>query len=157
MTVSNHLYDTDFYGWTQSQAQALREGKLQHLDIDNLIEEIESMGKSEQHQLESRLEVLLMHLLKWCYQPERRGASWESTIKEQRRKIIKHLKKNPSLQAKILETQIEAYEEAIFKANEETQLPIETFPQECPWTFEEIMAADFWPEAPQVPQTPLIP
>jgi len=157
MTVANSLYDTDFYGWTQSQAQALREGKLQHLDIENLIEEIESMGKSEQRELESRLKVLLMHLLKWCFQPERRSVSWELTIKDQRNQIGRHLRKNPSLQSKIEEAQIDAYEDAVFAAANKTQLHIKAFPPLCPWTFEEIMAADFWPEAPQTPQTPLIP
>jgi len=154
MTVSNRLYDTDFYGWTQSQAQALREGKLQHLDINNLIEEIESMGKSEQRELESRLKVLLMHLLKWCFQPERRSISWELTIKDQRNQIARHLRKNPSLQSKIEEAQADAYEDAIFAAANETKLHIKAFPEQCPWTFEEIMAEDFWPDPPQTSSTP---
>jgi len=154
MNTTDSLYDTDFYGWTQFQAKILREGKFQNLDIENLIEEIESMGKSEQRELESRLEILLMHLLKWRYQPERRSVSWELTIKTQRNQINRHLKKNPSLQSKIDEAQADAYEDATFSAAQETQLHIKAFPSQCPWTFAEIMDADFWPEAPQSLSTP---
>jgi len=153
MTVATRLYDRDFYGWTQAQAQALREGKLQYLDIENLIEEVESMGKSEQRELESRLEVLLMHLLKWCYQSERRTVSWELTIKEQRLRIEEHLSKNPSLKSKIDATNISSYRYATFGAAKDTRLHISRFPSQCPWTFEEIMAADFWPDPPQTPPT----
>jgi len=151
MTTAHSLYQTDFYGWTQFQAQALREGKLHSLDIENLIEEVESMGKSEQRELRSRLVVLLMRLLKWQFQPQRRGASWEATIKEQRLLLTLHLQENPSLKNKIAETFPIAYQLARLAAVKETSLPSTTFPQECPWTFEEIMATDFWPDSPQTP------
>ena len=90
-------YDTDFYSWTQQQANLLKTGRFLDADLENIIEEIESMGRSEKRELESRLTVLLQHLLKWQYQPERRGKSWELTIRNQRRAIALHLKKVPSL------------------------------------------------------------
>jgi hypothetical protein len=80
-----NLYNQDFYRLTHEQADLMKSGALSQLDIPNLIEEIESMGKTQKHELINRLAVLLMHLLKWDYQPERRGRSWELTIKEQRR------------------------------------------------------------------------
>jgi len=101
ITASTRLYDTDFYGWTQQQADALRTGNLAGVDLDNLIEEIESMGRSEKRELESRIEVLLMHLLKWRYQWGLRSRSWQLTIEDQRDRIAKHLRENPSLKSKI--------------------------------------------------------
>ena len=90
------LYDQDFYQWTQEQAGLLKIGALSQLDVENLIEEIESMGKSQKKELISRLTVLIAHLLKWDYQPERRGRSWELTIKAQRVQIRRHISENPS-------------------------------------------------------------
>jgi len=80
VTASTRLYDTDFYAWIQDQAATLRAGNLAGLDVNNLIEEIESMGRSEKRELRSRLVVLIVHLLKWAYQPLRRGNSWQTTI-----------------------------------------------------------------------------
>jgi len=145
-TASSRLYETDFYGWIQAQAATLRAGNFSHLDMDNLIEEIESMGKSEQRELESRLETLLVHLLKWQFQPKRRGSSWELTIAEQRRRIIDHLMQNPSLRPKTQESQTRVYRYAIFKAAKETKLYLSNFPKQCPWTFEQVTDPDFWPD-----------
>ncbi len=91
------LYKQDFYAWTQRQAELLRAGQLGELDIENLIEEIESLGRQERQELRNRLGVLLGHLLKWHYQPEARSKSWVYTIREQRQEIQRHLKENPSL------------------------------------------------------------
>lgn len=139
-------YETDFYGWTQEQAALLRARRLDELDIDNLLEEVESMGKSEESDLESRLEILFMHLLKWVYEPELRGKSWVSTIKEQRRKIPRRLKKNPELKSKPEEITAEAYEDARQSASDETGLPEQTFPKLCPWGLEEALNPEFWPD-----------
>jgi len=146
-TTSARLYETDFYGWIQNQAGVLRAGNFASLDLDNLIEEIESMGKSHQRALESRLEVLLIHLLKWQFQPERKSPSWEHTINEQRDRLTDHLLENPSLKPKTPEAQVKAYRYAIKGASRETGLPVSIFPPQCPWTFEQIMDPDFWPEA----------
>jgi len=145
-TATAQLYETDFYGWLQHQAESMRTRNLANLDFDNLVEEIESMGKSQQRALESRLEVLLMHLVKWQYQPRRRTPSWQFTIKEQRRRIGKLLQKNPSLGSTLEEVLADAYENAVFIASEETGIDESTFPPRCPWTFEQVMDAQFWPE-----------
>ena len=94
-------YESDFYGWTQEQAALLRAGRLADLDIENLIEEVETMGRSEKRELESRLTILLLHLLKWKYQEVRRGRSWELSIIEQRLKFDQILEENPGLKPKL--------------------------------------------------------
>ena len=95
--MSNALYERDFYAWANEQAALLRAGKLDRADIDNIAEEIESMGRSEKRTLVSRMSVLLLHLLKWRYQPAFRGTSWRLTIMEQRYRLADHLRDNPSL------------------------------------------------------------
>jgi hypothetical protein len=140
------LYDTDFYAWANEQAALLRAGKLDAADIENIAEEIESMGKAEKRELVSRLTVLLMHLLKWQHQPERHGASWQATIKIQRRDLKRLLNDNPSLKSKLNEAFGDAYEDAVTSASGETGLPEAAFPPACPWSFERAMDPDFWPE-----------
>jgi len=146
-TPTAPLYETDFYGWIQDQVNAMRTGNLAHLDLDHLIEEVESIGRSEQRELESRLNVLLVHLLKWRSQPEKRGVSWELTIEEQRKRITRHLQKNPSLKSRLPETYEETYDYAVLKAAKETQLHRSVFPKQCPWTFEQATDLGFWPES----------
>lgn len=140
------LYDKDFYAWANEQAAFLRSGQLSAADIEHIAEEIESMGKTEKRELVSRLAVLLMHLLKWQFQPVGQCTSWRLTIKEQRREVTDHMADNPSLKAKLPETIAAAYARAQLSAARETNLPEATFPPECPWSFEQIMDADFWPD-----------
>ncbi|WP_460193924.1 DUF29 domain-containing protein [Thermosynechococcus sp. FA-CM-4201] len=128
------LYETDFYAWTQQQAAYLRQGKLELLDLENLSEEIESLGRQEKRELRSRLEVLLAHLLKWYYQPEQRSKSWIYTIREQRRRIERHLKENPSLKPYLPEAISVSYETALDIVGQETPLEPETLPQTCPFS-----------------------
>jgi len=142
-TATAQLYETDFYGWIQQQAGALRAGNFASLDLDNLTEEIESMGRSEHSELESRIELLLMHLLKWQHQPTFKAESWQLTIIEQRKRIMRHLRKNPSLKRFVAETYEESYGYAVLEAAKETGLDQSTFPAECPWTFEQAMDSDF--------------
>ena len=143
-TVS--LYDQDFYAWANEQAALLREGKLAAADISHIAQEIESMGKTEKRELVSRLVVLLLHLLKWSFQPERHGSSWEATIRNQRLDVTDHLADNPSLKALLADAVAAAYQRARNSAAAETDLPKRIFPTECPWAFEQFMAEDFWPE-----------
>lgn len=145
--MSNALYDQDFYAWANQQAGLLRAGKLSEADLEHIAEEIESMGKSEKRELISRLVVLMLHLLKWEFQPMRRGNSWTNTIRLQRRELARHLRDNPSLKAKLDEAIQDAYGDAIIQASDETALPESTFPSSCPWSFGQMMAEDFWPEA----------
>ncbi len=134
-----NLYDQDFYQWTQEQAGLLKAGALLQLDFTNLIEEIESMGRSEKRELVNRLAVLIAHLLKWDYQPDRRGRSWELTISEQRFRLKKHLKDNPSLKFSLTENICDAFELAKIKAMKETRLQESSFPGACPYTVDQIM------------------
>ncbi|HIB1591292.1 TPA: DUF29 domain-containing protein [Salmonella enterica subsp. enterica serovar Muenchen] len=139
-------YDTDFYGWTQEQADLIRAGRTEDLDLKNLLEEIEAMGRSERRELESRLQVLFMHLLKWQYQSERQGRSWQLTIEEQRLRALKVLSENPSLKSKLSDIIADAYRIAIINAERETNIRRSVFPETCPWTFEQAVDASFWPQ-----------
>lgn len=138
-------YDEDFYAWTHEQAALLRSGKLAEADIARIAEEIEGMGRAEKRELVSRLTILLLHLLKWRFQPTHRGASWEATILNQRLDIADHLADNPSLKAGLDGFMASAYERARNGAAAETGLARQTFPAECPWSFDEALDPDFWP------------
>ena len=140
------LYKTDFYSWTQQQANLIRQRRLEELDLDNILEEIESMGRSEHRQLSHRLDVLLMHLLKWQFQPDHRSSSWVGSIKEQRYRVSRLLKDNPGLKAKLPEITVEAYDAAKITAFKETGLPDSNFPEQCPWSFQQIMDDEYWPD-----------
>jgi Domain of unknown function DUF29 len=146
MTIAPHnpkadlkQYDRDFYAWTQDMATALRSGDWAALDIENLVEEMESLGRRERQELENRLAVLLGHLLKWDYQPEQRSNSWRATLREQRRRISKLLRENPSLKPYTAEAMVDAYLMGRDLAIQETNLPDEVFPENCPYDFEEAM------------------
>ena len=140
----NHAsYDQDLYTWSLQQAQILRERKFDQADWEHIIEEIEDMSKSEKRALQSFLETLLMHLLKWQYQPAYQGRSWKFTIIEQRERIIEHLQENPGLKSKLPDLIIRAYGHAVTGAVRETGLPTSHFPKNCPWTFETLMDETF--------------
>ena len=142
-------YDSDFYEWTRHQAAALAAGHMSELDLANLAEEIESLGKRDRRGLRNNLKVVLMHLLKWRYQPEMRqtGHSWESTIIEHRDRIEVILDDSPSLRRQVPAIITEAYPSARRLTGSETALPLETFPEACPWTAEQVLDETFWPEA----------
>lgn len=140
-------YQNDFYGWTQEQATLLKSGRLSELDIENLIEEVETMGRSEKRELNSRLLVLLVHLLKWQYQPSHRGSSWECTISVQRDDFSETLSENPSLKPQLDDILINTYRRAKKQAARETNLDKNTFPESCPWDLSQILDDDFYPNA----------
>ena len=133
------LYNQDFYQWTQEQAALLKAGALAQLDIENLIEEVESMGKSQRRELYSRLVVLIMHMLKWDYQKGRRGKSWIKTIAAQRTEIEFLLFDNPSLKNELEGLLPMVYRSAVKQAVTETGLALKTFPETCPYSIEKIM------------------
>jgi hypothetical protein len=133
------LYEQDYYQWTIEQANLLRAGALSQLDIENLIEEVESMGRSEKRELVHRLTVLITHLLKWDYQPEHRGRSWENTIRIQRIDIRQVLKSSPGLKNQFEDAVVSAYEKAVIFAADETGLPESAFPETCPYAIKQIM------------------
>ncbi|MEA5449832.1 DUF29 domain-containing protein [Leptolyngbya sp. CCNP1308] len=132
------LYDQDFHAWAQRQVELLRSGQLADLDIENLVEEIESLGRQERQELRNRLGVLLGHLLKWHYQPEARTKSWAATIQEQRRRIQRHLKENPSLKPYLADAIAIGYEDGLDLVNRETPLDPKQLPQTCPFTESDI-------------------
>ena len=143
--MSNTLYEQDFHAWTSRQATLLRAGAFDQADIDNIAEEIEAMGRSERRELVSRLSQLLLHLLKWRYQPGLRGASWRLTIEEQRDAIAGHLRDNPSLKSHLDQAMDDAYRWARRRAGHETGLADSSFPKLCPFPFNEAIDPSFWP------------
>jgi len=143
MTAS--LYERDFYAWANEQAALLRAGKLAAADTEHIAEEIESMGRGEKRELVSRLTVLLLHLLKWQFQPTHRGTSWEVSIANSRDQFADHLADNPSLKARLPEATESAYRYARREASAETGLRATAFPASCPYSFGQMMDEGFWP------------
>lgn len=142
-------YDTDVVAWANEQAALLRAGKLSQLDIENIAEEIEDVGKSEKRELASRMAVLLAHLLKWQFQPTHRGTSWELTIKGQRGLIERRLKKTPSLKVAMVDREWleDTWFDALAIASKETGIGLDKLPAFCIWTAEQILNQDYYPES----------
>ena len=137
MTAS--LHERDFYGWVQQQCSALRNHDSSQLDWDGLQEELEALGRQEYRELVSRLAVLLGHLLKWQFQPERRSRSWFLSIREQRRAIARLLGQNPSLRAKVSEAMVDGFEAGIDLVLRETDLSLRSLPARSEWTLEQAL------------------
>ena len=148
MSTKLALYDTDFYAWTQEQAALLREGAVHELDLSNLAEEIESLGKSDRRALGSHLRNLVLHLLKWHYQPSGRqtGQSWQSSIRNARAEIAVLLEDSHTLRHEVAGLVARWYPLARHDAADETRFPRATFPATCPWTPAQVLDDDFWPE-----------
>jgi hypothetical protein len=139
------LYETDFYAWTEEQEKLIKQKNLHDLDLVHLQEELHLMGATEKRELSHRLEILLMHLLKWKYQSSRQCKSWMRTIKVQRLDIASHLRNNPSLRAKVDEYIADAYEKAVLFAADETNLDEDAFPNICEWNSTQILDNAFLP------------
>ena len=140
-------YWEDFSAWAMEQAVLIRSGQVDKLDLENVAEELDSLGRSQHHQLRKRLEVLIAHLLKWSYQPRRRGKSWRVTIEEQRRRVNDLLEMSPSMKSSLARHYGSAYELARYRASREALIALERFPTEPPFTLEQARDPDFWPEA----------
>ena len=144
MTTS---YDIDIVAWSNEQAQLIRAGKFDQLDLEHLAEEIEDVGKSEQRELANRMSVLLAHLLKWAFQPELRASSdtWRLTIKEQRKRIVARLAKTPSLNNSLTDVDWldDSWVDAVALARKETGILI--FPEVCPWSMDDVLAEGWLP------------
>jgi hypothetical protein len=135
----NINYSDDFFGWTHEQIQLLKCKDYQNMDVIHLMQEIESLGNSERSKLESHLIILLMHLLKMKFQPERQTRSWGLSVINARFHANRTLKKNPSLKHHLDEILFEAYFSARLAASQETGLETDIFPEECPWNISEIL------------------
>ena len=139
-------YDTDFDPWTQTQAAALRAKDWAALDLEHLAEEVEELRKTERRGVRSQLRLILSHLLKWVYQPDKRTESWRSTIANGRVLVEEDLEDNASLARELDALAAWAYPRARRDAARETSLPLATFPETCPWLPVQVLDADFWPE-----------
>jgi hypothetical protein len=147
--MTKTTYDTDFYAWTQAQAAALRAKKWLGLDVDNLAEEIESLGRSDRRAITHQLERLLLHLLKWVYQPDqraRRGRGWRGSVRQARTAIADLLEESPSLRDYPAQRVALAYRRVRQQSAIQTGLPLATFPETCPWSSAQLLDEDFWPE-----------
>ena len=140
-------YEVDYALWCAEQGALLREGRFDALDRENFAAEIESLGRSDRREIENRLKVLLAHLLKWQFQPEQQMAGWRVTVREQRTQIAKTIKESPSLSRYPSEVLPEEYASARADAADETGLPEDTFPAECPFTIEQVLDPHWLPEA----------
>jgi Domain of unknown function DUF29 len=140
-------YDTDFYAWAAQQAAALRAKDWAALDLEHLAEEVEDLRKTERRAVRSQLRLILSHLLKWRYQPDKRTESWRSTIANGRVLVQEDLEDLPSLAGELPELYSWAYPRARRDAAKETGLLLATFPEACPWPIEQVLDEDFWPEA----------
>ena len=139
-------YEQDFYAWLMEQAAHMRAKKWRALDIDNIAEELEALGREQRHALRSHLRILLIHLLKWAYQPERRTEGWCHSIGNARAEISGRLEMSPSLRRELPDVVAWAYQRARRAAANETGTPLETFPETCPWSLERLQDEDFLPE-----------
>jgi hypothetical protein len=146
MSGASEIYHRDFHAWAMRNAELIRQGRLAEIDGEHVAEELESMGKSQQRALGSRLTVLLAHLLKWRHQPGGHGASWRNTITLQRIELEELLEENPSLRPMLPAVAPGAYRKARLWAANETQLDLGTFPTGCPFGLEEMLDEDFWPD-----------
>lgn len=140
------LYDEDFAVWTSETARLLRERRFDQVDIEHVAEEIEDMGKRDKRELYSRLTVLIVHMLKWKWQPERKFESWRSTMATQRMEIELVLDDSPSLRGAVPEALSQVYRRALKAAVAETGLPARIFPRECPFAPDQILDLSFLPE-----------
>ena len=138
-------YEHDFYSWTLDQARLIREGRWAAIDRENVAEEIESLGKEQFAKLRSAIRVLLVHMLKWDHQPDRRSRSWSLSIKAQRLDLDDVLEGNLGLRPRVSEAIEKAYRKARIEAAQETGLEEEQFPQQCPYAWDDIVGRDFSP------------
>lgn len=140
-------YEEDFALWSAEQAALIRAGKFDRVDLENIAEEIESLGRSDKHQITSRIEVLLIHLLKWERQPEHRSRSWGATIRDQRHAILDLIEESPSLRPYPATVLDKRYERAREKASDEATIYLHLFPETCPYSIEQILDPEFLPGA----------
>jgi len=139
------LYETDFHGWIEDQVNLLKTKQWEQLDHLNLIEEIETLGRKERQELRNRLGILLGHLLKWQFQPDKRTNSWLGTIREQRVQIKFLLQDSPSLKSYLNQVLPDAYELGLALAIRETKIGEQIFPEVCPYTLEQTLDPQFLP------------
>jgi len=144
--MSSTVYDEDFVQWTAETARLLRERRFDQIDVEHIAEEIEDMGKRDRRELESRLSVLVSHLLKWKCQSLKRSHSWQTTATNQRIKLRVLFRDSPSLKASLPRWIEEVYPDAVKRAKFETNLPEDAFPSRCPFTADQLLDPDYLPD-----------
>ncbi len=144
----NTSYESDVVAWAKEQAALIRTGQFDQLDLAHIAEEIEDVGKREQRELASRVAVLLAHILKWKFQPQKRSVSWTLTIKEQRRLLVRRVQKMPSLSPMLSDPEWvdEIWVDAKALAEKETGLDMSTYPEICPWSMTDVLTPDWLPD-----------
>ena len=144
----NTSYESDVVAWAKEQAALIRTGQFDQLDLAHIAEEIEDVGKREQRELASRVAVLLAHILKWKFQPQKRSISWTLTIKEQRRLLVRRVQKTPSLSPMLSDPEWvdEIWVDAKALAEKETGLDMSTYPEICPWSMADVLTPDWLPD-----------
>ena len=137
--AQNRAYKDDLFGWVEDQVALLNSGRLSEIDAVNIADELGDVGNEQYDKLESAIRIVLLHLLKWDHQPERRSRSWVGSIVEQRRRVARVLKKNPGLKPHTAEAVTEGYEDARTDAAVETGQPETSFPDTCPYSWDDIL------------------
>ena len=145
-TLRNELYEQDFYAWTQEQARLLRERRWDELDLENLVDEVGSVGISQKREIESRTKVIITHMLKWKYQPGLRNPGWAGTLREQRDRLFMVVRDSPSLRLYSEAAVVRRYLAARLLAAKETGIAFGLFPEEFPFTPEQVFDPEFFPE-----------
>ncbi|AFZ25725.1 protein of unknown function DUF29 [Cylindrospermum stagnale PCC 7417] len=143
---SQSLYETDYLQWIETNLEKLQSQDYENVDWENLIEEIADMGRSERKSLKSNFIVILVHLLKWQFQPEKRSGSWEGSIIEHRRRVLESLSDSPSLKPYLESVFAECYTQAVKQAKAETGLEVEIFPVMCSYQLSDVIDDDFLPQ-----------
>ena len=153
MSTNSTLYTQDFYAWCLTTAKLVQAEKWYDLDREILAEELNDLGVSQDNAVSSDLYQVLIHLLKWRYQPARRADShsWRDSIVEHRDRIDRLCTRSPSLRPHLPAMLIEEYPRARRRASLQTGLPLATLPVRCPWTVEQVLHDDFWPEGASLP------
>jgi len=144
--MTGSLYEQDFYAWIHHHIKLLKQRKFAEIEVEILIDELESMAKRDRRELISHLVILILHLLKWQFQPLHRSHSWRSSIVEQRYQIHSQLEESPSLRAYLSEAMLKAYPKAVELASKESGLPASTFPEDCPYSLEQLLNDEFYME-----------
>jgi hypothetical protein len=145
-SADTSLYDADFYDWILTTATLLRQRRFADIDIEHLAEEVEDMGKRERRSLKSHIRTVILHLLKWRYQPDKRSSSWRQSIRNGRIEIHELLRDSPSLASQLPQMLNDEYPAARADAVDETALTEDIFPTQCPFTAEQMLNPEFWAE-----------
>lgn len=147
--TAQELYEVDFFEWAKRNAELLSQGCFESADIPHIVEELDGLAERDRREVKSYLRRLMMHLLKWQFQPDQRSGSWMSSIDDSREQLGYIFEQSPSLRRFAAESFRDVYPRARKAASRETDSPFAAFPEECPYSFEQLIDEDFFPETPR--------